>query len=204
MSITGISKGAGMIRPNMATMLGFVATDAEIAPALLKELVKDIANRSFNRITVDGDTSTNDSFIVIATGQSGIQVQDTQSPHYQTIKAELIEVARELAQKIVRDAEGATKFITIQVEEAESSQTALKIAYAIAHSPLVKTAFYASDPNLGRILAAIGYAGVDDLNVTACACGLTMCWLPLGAAVTLTIWKKMASASCSNPRFWCG
>lgn len=166
-TITGVSKGAGMIRPNMATMLGFVATDAEIAPALLKELVKDIANRSFNRITVDGDTSTNDSFIVIATGQSGVQVQDAQSPHYEAIREELTAVALELAQKIVRDAEGATKFITIQVDEAESSQTALKIAYAIAHSPLVKTAFYASDPNLGRILAAIGYAGVDDLNVGA-------------------------------------
>ncbi len=166
-TITGVSKGAGMIRPNMATMLGFVATDAEIAPSLLKELVKEVANQSFNRITVDGDTSTNDSFIVIATGQSGIQVEDARSPHYDTLKAELTAVARELAQKIVRDAEGATKFITIQVEEAESSQTALKIAYAIAHSPLVKTAFYASDPNLGRILAAIGYAGVDDLNIGA-------------------------------------
>lgn len=162
-TITGISKGAGMIRPNMATMLGYVVTDAKIAQQTLEKLTIAIANQSFNRITVDGDTSTNDSFIIAATGQSGVEaIEGTAS--FDIIAQALTEVSRELAQKIVRDAEGATKFITIQVEEAKNSEEALKIAYAIAHSPLVKTAFFASDPNLGRILAAIGYAGVNDLD----------------------------------------
>ncbi|MFV9474309.1 bifunctional glutamate N-acetyltransferase/amino-acid acetyltransferase ArgJ [Advenella sp. RU8] len=165
-TFTGISKGAGMIRPNMATMLGFLATDADIEPELLKSLTLEIANRSFNRITVDGDTSTNDSFIVVATGQSGIQVNNTSSTHYDIIASTLSDMACELAQKIVRDAEGATKFITIRIENAGDNEEALKVAYAIAHSPLVKTAFYASDPNLGRILAAVGYAGIDDLDVS--------------------------------------
>lgn len=162
-TFTGISKGAGMIRPNMATMLGYVATDAQISRELLEELTFEVANFSFNRITVDGDTSTNDSFIIAATGQSGVKVEKGTAA-YDKVRETLIAIARELAQKIVRDAEGATKFITIQVEQAKSSEEALKIAYAIAHSPLVKTAFFASDPNLGRILAAIGYAGVDDLD----------------------------------------
>ena len=162
-TFTGISKGAGMIRPNMATMLGYVATDAQISRELLEELTLEVANFSFNRITVDGDTSTNDSFIIAATGQSGVKVEKGTAA-YDKVRETLIAIARELAQKIVRDAEGATKFITIQVEQAKSSEEALKIAYAIAHSPLVKTAFFASDPNLGRILAAIGYAGVDDLD----------------------------------------
>lgn len=162
-TITGISKGAGMIRPNMATMLGYVVTDAKIAQQTLEKLTIAIANQSFNRITVDGDTSTNDSFIIAATGQSGVEaIEGTAS--FNIIAQALTEISRELAQKIVRDAEGATKFITIQVEEAKNSEEALKIAYAIAHSPLVKTAFFASDPNLGRILAAIGYAGVNDLD----------------------------------------
>lgn len=162
-TFTGISKGAGMIRPNMATMLGYVATDAKIARELLEELTLEVANFSFNRITVDGDTSTNDSFIIAATGQSGVVVEKGTAA-YETVRETLINIARELAQKIVRDAEGATKFITIQIEQAKDSEEALKIAYAIAHSPLVKTAFFASDPNLGRILAAIGYAGVEDLD----------------------------------------
>lgn len=162
-TFTGISKGAGMIRPNMATMLGYVATDAKISRELLEELTIEVANFSFNRITVDGDTSTNDSFIIAATGQSGVAVEKGTAA-YDTVRQTLIDIARELAQKIVRDAEGATKFITIQVEQAKTSEEALKIAYAIAHSPLVKTAFFASDPNLGRILAAIGYAGVEDLD----------------------------------------
>ena len=165
-SITGISKGAGMIRPNMATMLGFLATDAGLAPALLRELSGRIADQSFNRITVDGDTSTNDSFIIMATGTSGARIESTQDPRYVPLVEALTAAARDLAQKIVRDAEGATKFMTIRIEQAASTDEALKIAYAIAHSPLVKTAFYASDPNLGRILAAIGYAGVDDLDVS--------------------------------------
>ncbi|MCQ9329224.1 bifunctional glutamate N-acetyltransferase/amino-acid acetyltransferase ArgJ [Pelistega suis] len=165
-TVTGISKGAGMIRPNMATMLGYVATDAKIAQQTLEKLTVAIANQSFNRITVDGDTSTNDSFIIAATGQSGVEaIEGTAS--FDIIAQALTEISRELAQKIVRDAEGATKFITVQVEEAKNSEEALKIAYAIAHSPLVKTAFFASDPNLGRILAAIGYAGVNDLDTSA-------------------------------------
>ena len=164
-TITGISKGAGMIRPNMATMLGFLGTDAGLSPALLRGLAGRIADQSFNRITVDGDTSTNDSFILIATGASGVRIESEQDPRYAALVAALTAAARDLAQKIVRDAEGATKFMTIQVEGAGSTDEALKVAYAIAHSPLVKTAFYASDPNLGRILAAIGYAGIDDLDV---------------------------------------
>jgi len=166
-TITGISKGAGMIRPNMATMLGYLATDAGIAKPLLQSLTHDMANQSFNRITVDGDMSTNDSFIVMATGQSGLTVQTAQDPGYQELRDALMIAAKDLACKIVRDAEGATKFITIVVQDAASQDEALKVAYAIAHSPLVKTAFYASDPNLGRILAAIGYAGIDDLDVDA-------------------------------------
>lgn len=165
-TITGISKGAGMIRPNMATMLGFMATDAAIPATLLADITRQIANRSFNRITVDGDTSTNDSFIVVATGQSGVGIDSASSPHYQALYDALEQAAIELAQKIVRDAEGATKFMTIRVEEAANTEEALKVAYAVAHSPLVKTAFYASDPNLGRILAAIGYAGIPDLDVS--------------------------------------
>jgi glutamate N-acetyltransferase / amino-acid N-acetyltransferase len=164
-TFTGISKGAGMIRPNMATMLGFLGTDAGIAQPLLHKLAGDIANMSFNRITVDGDTSTNDSFIIAATGKSGIEIQSESDEHYAAVRQALAQAATDLAQKIVRDAEGATKFITIHVEEADTTEEALKVAYSVAHSPLVKTAFYASDPNLGRILAAIGYAGIDDLEV---------------------------------------
>jgi len=164
-AVTGISKGAGMIRPNMATMLGFLATDAGLAPALLQPLMRSIADQSFNRITVDGDTSTNDSFIVIATGASGVHIESADDPRYAPLAQALTDAARDLAQKIVRDAEGATKFMTIRVEDAATTDEALRVAYAIAHSPLVKTAFYASDPNLGRILAAIGYAGIDDLDV---------------------------------------
>ncbi len=164
---TGISKGAGMIRPNMATMLGFVATDAWMPPALLNEVVRRVADRSFNRITVDGDTSTNDAFTVIATGQSGVRIEDASDPRLPAVEAALTEVARTLATNIVRDAEGATKFITVRVEGARDSAEALKVAYSVAQSPLVKTAFYASDPNLGRILCAIGYAGVTDLDTAA-------------------------------------
>jgi glutamate N-acetyltransferase/amino-acid N-acetyltransferase len=163
-NITGISKGAGMIRPNMATMLGFVATDTGIEPALLEGLAKDAADVSFNCITVDGDTSTNDSFVVIATGQSGLQIESAASPHWAVVREAVIAVAQELAQAIVRDGEGATKFITVQVGAGATAAECRKVAYAIGHSPLVKTAFFASDPNLGRILAAIGYAGIDDLD----------------------------------------
>ncbi|MGE6918121.1 bifunctional glutamate N-acetyltransferase/amino-acid acetyltransferase ArgJ [Achromobacter kerstersii] len=165
-TFTGISKGAGMIRPNMATMLSFLATDAGIAQPLLRKLAVEIADASFNRITVDGDTSTNDSFIIAATGKSGVTVNSESDAAYAAVRTALTAAALELATKIVRDAEGATKFMTIRVEEAGTTEEALKVAYAVAHSPLVKTAFFASDPNLGRILAAVGYAGIDDLDVS--------------------------------------
>jgi glutamate N-acetyltransferase/amino-acid N-acetyltransferase len=163
--ITGISKGAGMIRPNMATMLGFLATDAAIDPALLTDLARELADGSFNRITIDGDTSTNDSFVVVATHQAGhAPITTWEEADGRLLKAALLQVARQLAHAIVRDGEGATKFLTIQVEAGKNAQECRQVAYAIAHSPLVKTAMYASDPNLGRILAAVGYAGIDDLD----------------------------------------
>lgn len=164
-NVTGISKGAGMIRPNMATMLGFLATDAAIAPELLPALARELADGSFNRITIDGDTSTNDSFVVVATHQAGhAPVTSWATPEGQTLKAAMLQVARQLAHAIVRDGEGATKFLTILVDGGKTAAECRQVAYAIAHSPLVKTAMYASDPNLGRILAAVGYAGIDDLD----------------------------------------
>lgn len=163
-TITGISKGAGMIRPNMATMLGFIATDACIPPALIDALALDLAQASFNRISIDGDTSTNDSFVVMASCKaSHAPIDSWASNNGQALKQALTDVARWLAQAIVRDGEGATKFITVTVEGGKNSAECLLAAYAIAHSPLVKTAFFASDPNLGRILAAVGYAGIADL-----------------------------------------
>lgn len=164
-SITGISKGAGMIRPNMATMLGFLATDARISQTVMKQLTTELADGSFNRATVDGDTSTNDSFVVIATNKAAnAPIESLASPAGQILKVAMLEVARKLAQAIVRDGEGATKFIAIKVEGGKNTHECRQVAYAIAHSPLVKTAFFASDPNLGRILAAVGYAGIDDLD----------------------------------------
>jgi glutamate N-acetyltransferase / amino-acid N-acetyltransferase len=166
-TITGISKGAGMIRPNMATMLGFMATDATVPPALMQQLATDLANGSFNRVTVDGDTSTNDSFVVIATNKVAHGALTTwDSADGQALKDAMMGVAQKLAQAIVRDGEGATKFITVKVSGGKSTDECCKVAYAIAHSPLVKTAFFASDPNLGRILAAVGYAGIADLDQT--------------------------------------
>jgi glutamate N-acetyltransferase/amino-acid N-acetyltransferase len=166
-TITGISKGAGMIRPNMATMLGFVATDARVAPGLMQQLALELAEGSFNRVTVDGDTSTNDSFVVIATNKAAhAPITSLDSAAGQALKSAMLEVARKLSQAIVRDGEGATKFITVRVEGGLTSEECRKVAYAISHSPLVKTAFFASDPNLGRILAAVGYAGIDDLDQT--------------------------------------
>ena len=166
-NITGISKGAGMIRPNMATMLGFLATDAAIAPELLQGLVRELAEGSFNRVTIDGDTSTNDSFVLMATHRAGnAPITALDSDDGRALKAALLGVAQKLAQAIVRDGEGATKFITVRVEGGKTSEECRQVAYAIAHSPLVKTAFYASDPNLGRILAAVGYAGITDLDQT--------------------------------------
>jgi glutamate N-acetyltransferase/amino-acid N-acetyltransferase len=166
-TITGISKGAGMIRPNMATMLGFMATDAKIDPSLIQPLAKRLADASFNRVTIDGDTSTNDSFVVIATQKAAhAAVTSLDSADGQALVAAMQDVARQLAQAIVRDGEGATKFITVQVEGGKNAAECKQVAYAVAHSPLVKTAFFASDPNLGRILAAVGYAGIDDLDQT--------------------------------------
>lgn len=163
--MTGISKGAGMIRPNMATMLGMVATDARISPTLLPIWVRQIADASFNRITVDGDTSTNDTFLLVSTGSGPLVIENDNDPGARELLQALTDTAIRLAQAIVRDGEGATKFITIQVEGGRTVDEASAVAYAIAHSPLVKTAFFASDPNLGRILAAIGYAGIFDLDV---------------------------------------
>ena len=164
-TMTGISKGAGMIKPNMATMLGFMACDAKISQPVLQTLVKQAADASFNCITIDGDTSTNDSFMLMATGAGELEITDTASAEYHALAEAVIGLSQELAQMIVRDGEGATKFITIRVEQGRDVEECRKIAYAIGHSPLVKTAFFASDPNLGRILAAIGYAGVNDLDV---------------------------------------
>jgi len=161
-TITGIAKGAGMIRPNMATMLGFMATDAAISQPMLERLVKEAADESFNCITIDGDTSTNDSFILIATGQGAAKFESITAPGWEEFKQSVIAVARELAQAIVRDGEGATKYIEIAVEGGRSVSECKAVGYAIGHSPLVKTAFFASDPNLGRILAAIGYAWNND------------------------------------------
>ena len=164
-TITGISKGSGMIHPNMATMLGYIATDAAISQDALEQLIDHAVNRSFNCITVDGDTSTNDSLILMATGQSGMAEIQANTAEYTQLRDAMTEVAVLLAQAIVRDGEGATKFMTVKVEAGEDVEECRKVAYAIAHSPLIKTAFFASDPNLGRILAAIGYAGVENLDV---------------------------------------
>lgn len=166
-TITGISKGSGMIHPNMATMLGYIATDAAVSQAALDSIIKYAVNKSFNCITVDGDTSTNDSLILMATNQAGNEEINETSADFIALRDALTEVAIELAQAIVRDGEGATKFMTVTVEGGNNAEECRKVAYAIAHSPLIKTAFFASDPNLGRILAAIGYAGIDDLDVNA-------------------------------------
>jgi glutamate N-acetyltransferase/amino-acid N-acetyltransferase len=166
-TITGISKGSGMIHPNMATMLGYIATDAAVSQKALDAIIQYAVNKSFNCITVDGDTSTNDSLIVMATNMAGNAEICEACPEFGLLRAAITDVAIELAQAIVRDGEGATKFMTVTVEGGKSEQECRRVAYAIAHSPLIKTAFFASDPNLGRILAAIGYAGIDDLDVNA-------------------------------------
>lgn len=176
-TITGISKGAGMIHPNMATMLGFVGTDVKISTELLQKLTKEVADLSFNAITIDGDTSTNDSFMVIATGAGQVAIENESSPAYQEFRQLLLEVSQELAQMIVRDGEGATKFMTLQIQGGASLEECKKVGEAIAHSPLVKTAFFASDPNLGRILAAIGYAGITDLDVNRVQLWLGDVWV---------------------------
>jgi glutamate N-acetyltransferase/amino-acid N-acetyltransferase len=177
-AVTGIAKGAGMIRPDMATMLGFVATDATVRPRLLQALVRDVADQSFNCVTVDGDTSTNDSFVIVATGASGMApIASAADPRFGPLRDALVALARELAQAIVRDGEGATKFIEIRVEGARARDEARQVAYAIAHSPLVKTAFFASDPNLGRILAAVGNSGVAELDAQRVQLYLNDVWV---------------------------
>jgi glutamate N-acetyltransferase/amino-acid N-acetyltransferase len=176
-TMTGICKGAGMIHPNMATMLGFIAMDAGFAPGLLASLTREVADQSFNAITIDGDTSTNDSFIVMATSQSSARIQSIDDPCYGPVRNALIDLARKLAQMIVRDGEGATKFITIDVQGGKTDRECRLVAEAVAHSPLVKTAFFASDPNLGRILAAIGYAGIADLDVSQVQMWLGDVWV---------------------------
>ena len=175
-TLTGISKGAGMIHPNMATMLGYVGTDAKVSQELLQQLTTEAADLSFNAITIDGDTSTNDSFIVMATGASGVEIPSSGSA-FDAFRQALIEISQQLAQMIVRDGEGATKFITIQIDGGKTEAECKQVAEAIAHSPLVKTAFFASDPNLGRILAAIGYAGIADLDVSGVQLWLDDVWV---------------------------
>ena len=166
-TVTGISKGAGMIRPNMATMLGYIATDAKVAPAVLKDLIPDGANKSFNRITIDGDSSTNDCCMLIATGKANLpEVTEASGALFEALKKAVFEVCMEVAQAIVRDGEGATKFVTVQVNGGGNHQECLDVGYAVAHSPLIKTALFASDPNWGRILAAVGRAGVPELDVS--------------------------------------
>ncbi|MFG0531594.1 bifunctional glutamate N-acetyltransferase/amino-acid acetyltransferase ArgJ [Pseudomonas sp. yb_2] len=166
-TVTGISKGAGMIRPNMATMLGYIATDAKVAPKVLKDLMLDGANKSFNRITIDGDTSTNDCCMLIATGKADLPVvTEASGALFEALKKAVFEVCMEVAQAIVRDGEGATKFVTVQVNGGGNHQECLDVGYAVAHSPLIKTALFASDPNWGRILAAVGRAGVPELDVS--------------------------------------
>ena len=166
-TVTGISKGAGMIRPNMATMLGYIATDAKVSRDVLQALVRDAANKSFNRITIDGDTSTNDCCMLIATGQAPLaEITSASGELFGKLREAVFAVFMEIAQAIVRDGEGATKFVTVQVNGGATHQECLDVAYAVAHSPLIKTALFASDPNWGRILAAVGYAGVPDLDVS--------------------------------------
>ncbi|MEE4665537.1 bifunctional glutamate N-acetyltransferase/amino-acid acetyltransferase ArgJ [Pseudomonas alliivorans] len=166
-TVTGISKGAGMIRPNMATMLGYIATDAKVSQSVLQDLIRDGANKSFNRITIDGDTSTNDCCMLIATGQANVpEVTEAKGPLFDALKKAVFDVCMEVAQAIVRDGEGATKFVTVEVNGGGNHQECLDVGYAVAHSPLIKTALFASDPNWGRILAAVGRAGVPDLDVS--------------------------------------
>ncbi len=166
-TVTGISKGAGMIRPNMATMLGYIATDAKVAQTVLQDLLRDAANKSFNRITIDGDTSTNDCCMLVATGKAALpEVTEATGELFSKLKRAVFEVSMEVAQSIVRDGEGATKFVTVVVNGGANHQECLDVGYAIAHSPLIKTALFASDPNWGRILAAVGRAGVPELDVS--------------------------------------
>ena len=198
--VTGISKGSGMIRPNMATMLGYVATDANIGADLLQEMLNGINEQSFNRITVDGDTSTNDCCVLIATGTANSDVIDSpEHPHYQPLYAALTDVFVRLAQLIVRDGEGATKFMTVKVTSGKTSQECCDVAYAVAHSPLVKTAFFASDANWGRILAAVGYAGIEDLDTEQVDVSLDEVKIVQGGGVASDYTEEAGNAVMSRP-----
>jgi glutamate N-acetyltransferase/amino-acid N-acetyltransferase len=180
-TFTGMAKGAGMIRPNMATMLAYIATDAGVTTDILQPMLEKAVDRSFNRITVDGDTSTNDACILIATGRGELTVSNTDQQKLQALQAEVNSVCTELAQAVIRDAEGITKFMTIDVQQGASETECLQVAYTVAHSPLVKTAFFASDPNWGRILAAVGRAGIPELDVSAVSIYLdTICIVNAG------------------------
>jgi glutamate N-acetyltransferase/amino-acid N-acetyltransferase len=196
--VTGIAKGSGMIRPDMATMLGFVATDAGVPRKVLQKLASQAADRSFNCITVDGDTSTNDAFMVMATGR-GPEVRSAKD--LAKLRETVIEVSRLLAQAIVRDGEGATKFVTVEVEGGRSVDECRRVAYSIAHSPLVKTAFYASDPNLGRILAAIGYAGVNDLQTSKVDLYIDDVRVAKGGARDPEYREEQGAAAMKKPEF---
>ncbi len=198
-TVTGIAKGAGMIRPDMATMLGFVATDAGLARDTLDALVREAADRSFNSITVDGDTSTNDSFVVVATGASGVIARS--DADLRVLGHAITEVATQLAQAIVRDGEGATKFITVRVEGGRSEGECRRVAYAIAHSPLVKTAFFASDPNLGRILAAIGNSGIEDLDTSRLELYLDSVLVAANGGRHPDYREEMGAAALAKPEF---
>jgi glutamate N-acetyltransferase/amino-acid N-acetyltransferase len=198
-TVTGIAKGAGMIRPDMATMLGFVATDAKVAQRSLEMLVRHAADKSFNCITVDGDTSTNDAFVVIASGASGVVAQGTAD--LEVLGGAIAEVAAQLAQAIVRDGEGATKFITVRIDGGRSTEECRRVAYAIAHSPLVKTAFFASDPNLGRILAAIGNAGIADLDTAQLQLYLDTVLVAANGGRHPDYQEEMGAAVLAKPEF---
>jgi glutamate N-acetyltransferase/amino-acid N-acetyltransferase len=199
-TVTGISKGAGMIRPNMATMLGYVATDAAVAPELLQALLRDVVEHSFNRITIDGDTSTNDACVLIATGTAGNELLTVADGElYHALHAVLERVFLRLAQLIVRDGEGATKFMSVRVDGGGTSQECCEVAYAVAHSPLVKTAFFASDPNWGRILAAIGRSGVVDLDVSKIRVWLDDVSLCENGGVAATYTEALGSAVMQQP-----
>ena len=194
-TITGISKGAGMIRPNMATMLGYIATDAKVSRDVLHSLILDGANKSFNRITIDGDTSTNDCCMLIATGQANLpEITEASGPLFAALKQAVFEVCMEVAQAIVRDGEGATKFVTVEVNGGANHQECLDVGYTVAHSPLIKTALFASDPNWGRILAAVGRAGVPDLDVSKIDVFLGEVCIASGGARSATYTEEQGSA----------
>jgi glutamate N-acetyltransferase/amino-acid N-acetyltransferase len=199
--ITGIAKGAGMIKPDMATMLAYIGTDAAVEPNCLERLVSEAAAASFNRITVDGDTSTNDSFVVIATGTAGNAPVESDGPEYAVLRDAIGGVARELAQRIIRDGEGATKFITVTVAGGRDHTECLKVAYTVAESPLIKTAMFASDPNWGRFCMAIGRAGVDDLDVESVALYLDDVCIARGGMIAADYTEQAGAAVMARPEF---